>query len=232
MLAIFLGTLAFSYIDTLFAQSTPEIRTYNPHTGYREVILEGSLPSPSRDISTDQSFQKFLDEDNPFTTTTYKPNDLVAITSHFTHNDASKFWLREEAAFQFADMARAFANTFNFKQKLSIVSAYRSPMFQASLARNCSTTRCASAGTSEHEAGLALDLGVNGGNILWGWGTYYQRLANNAHLYGFHNTYQKGFDIDGKMIEPRHWRYVGVELATHLHITNQSFAEFFYGHTQ
>jgi len=107
-----------------------------------------------------------LDENNPFISSKYKPNDLVSITSHFTYNDASKFWLREKSAIQFADMARAFANTFNFKQKLSIVSAYRSPTFQASLSKNCSITRCASVGTSEHEAGLALDLGVNGGNIL------------------------------------------------------------------
>jgi len=38
--AILLGTLAFSYMDTLFAQSTQGVRKYNSHTGYREIILE------------------------------------------------------------------------------------------------------------------------------------------------------------------------------------------------
>jgi D-alanyl-D-alanine carboxypeptidase len=69
---------------------------------------------------------------------------------------------------------------------------------------------------------------VNGGNILSKGGTYYQRMRDNAYLYGFHNTYQKGVEIDGKMVEPRHWRYVGVPLATHLHNSSQTLAEYFY----
>lgn len=35
-------------------------------------------------------------------------------------------------------------------------------------------------------------------------------------------------EIDGKIIEPRHWRYVGIELATILHDNDQTFAEYFY----
>jgi D-alanyl-D-alanine carboxypeptidase len=53
-------------------------------------------------------------------------------------------------------------------------------------------------------------------------------MQENAHLYGFHNTYQKGMEVDGKMVEPRHRRYVGVELATHLHESGQTIAEYFY----
>jgi D-alanyl-D-alanine carboxypeptidase len=71
-------------------------------------------------------------------------------------------------------------------------------------------------------------LGVNGGNILGKGGKYYQWMAQNAHLYGFHNTYQKGIAIDGKMVEPWHWRYVGIALATHLYDSKQTLAEYFY----
>ena len=35
-------------------------------------------------------------------------------------------------------------------------------------------------------------------------------------------------EVDGKIVEPRHWRYVWIELATILHDKNQSFAEYFY----
>ena len=58
-------------------------------------------------------------------------------------------------------MAWAFSNAFGFKAKLTINSAWRSQKYQRQLASNCSAGRCAKPGTSEHEAGLALDLGVN-----------------------------------------------------------------------
>jgi LAS superfamily LD-carboxypeptidase LdcB len=125
-------------------------------------------------------------------------------------------------------MAWAFSNTFGFKAKLTINSARRSPAFQRQLASNCATGRCAKPWTSEHEAGLALDLWVNGWNIKTWSGIYYQWLVNNAHKYGFHNTYQRWINIDGKIVEPRHWRYVWVELATILHERSQTFAEYFY----
>jgi LAS superfamily LD-carboxypeptidase LdcB len=73
-----------------------------------------------------------------------------------------------------------------------------------------------------------LDLWVNGGNIKAWSGKYYQRLVDNAHKYGFHNSYQKWMEVDGKIIEPWHWRYVWVDLATYLHEHNQTFAEYFY----
>jgi LAS superfamily LD-carboxypeptidase LdcB len=73
-----------------------------------------------------------------------------------------------------------------------------------------------------------LDLGVNGWNIKAWSGKYYQRLSDHAHEYGFHNTYQKWMDIDGKMVEPRHWRYLWIDLATMLHDSDQTFAQYFY----
>ena len=117
---------------------------------------------------------------------------------------------------------------FEFKFRLTINSARRSQAFQRKLSSNCSKWRCANPGTSEHEAWLALDLWVNWWNIQAWWWKYYQRLIDNAHLYGFHNTYQRWMEIDGKIIEPRHWRYVWIDLATILHDNQQTFAEYFY----
>jgi D-alanyl-D-alanine carboxypeptidase len=57
---------------------------------------------------------------------------------------------------------------------------------------------------------------------------FYAWLDDNAHLYGFHNTYQKGRDIDGYEIEPWHWRYLGAALATHLRENDMTFAQFYY----
>ena len=233
---VLLGIGAFSYIDYLFASQEGIVREYNPISGYwepvenvsmKEIIREGMVENSFFDFHSDSSFQKFLDDTHAMSTS-YIPTDLVKIHSDFTFNKSSTYQLRQEAAEQFADMARAFSNAFDFKSRISITSAYRSSAFQKSLAKNCSTTRCATPGTSEHEAGLALDLGVNGGNILGNNGKYYQRLLDNAHEYGFHNTYQKGEEIDGKMVEPWHRRYVGKSLATYLHDSNQTIAEYYY----
>ncbi len=198
-------------------------------SGRTQVVLWGEVETEKAEIDhfSDISLQKFLDSDH-LLAPEYRAPDLQSIDSVFTSNDAAHFKLRIPAATQFADMARAFSNTFDFKVKLSIMSARRSAKYQKELADNCSSTRCADAGASEHEAGLALDLGVNGGNIMRNNGKYYNRLKENAHKRGFHNTYQKGIAIDGKIPEPRHRRYVGVEFATQLYQSGLSFAEYFY----
>jgi hypothetical protein len=59
-----------------------------------------------------------------------------------------------------------------------------------------------------------------------------ERLQENAYKRGFHQTYQKGADIDGKMVEPWHWRYLGVELATELYEKKLSFGERFYSQSR
>ena len=195
------------------------------------MILSGEIERKEEkaeiDYFSDASLQKFLDSDH-LLSQGYRPADLEPINSVFTFNDASHFRLRREAGIQFADMARAFSNAFDFKIKLSITSAWRSANFQRELVATCNSTRCADPGASEHEAGLALDLGVHGGNIMRNGGRYYDWLKENAHKRGFHQTYQKGIAVDGKIPEPRHWRYVGRELATLLYERDQSFAEYFY----
>lgn len=179
------------------------------------------------DYFSDASLQKFLDNDHMLTKG-YVPADLEPINSVFTSNNSKNFKLRREAGIQFADLARAFSNAFDFKVKLSLVSARRSAESQKILRASCASARCADVGASEHEAGLALDIGINGGNILRNGEIYYNWLHENAHKRGFHQSYQKGLEIDGKMEEPRHWRYVGTGLATLLHERDLSFTEYFY----
>jgi LAS superfamily LD-carboxypeptidase LdcB len=94
------------------------------------------------DFLSDASYQKFLDDDHAFSES-YLPQDIVPIHSDFTFNSSATFQLRKEAAEQFAAMARAFAFAFDFKSKLSLTSAYRSPSYQKKLAATCSTERCA-----------------------------------------------------------------------------------------
>jgi D-alanyl-D-alanine carboxypeptidase len=56
---------------------------------------------------------------------------------------------------------------------------------------------------------------------------YYVWLVQNAHLYGWHNTYQKWVAIDGYEVEPWHWRYLWEELATYLYENKITIAEYY-----
>jgi len=185
------------------------------------------------DFTTDDSYQKYLHTDHPFLDSAYVPTDLIPIDSNFTANDSQKFQLRQEAAIQFADMAWHFRNAFS-GDRLYISSAWRSRGLQDYLIKQwCPLQRCAEIGTSEHQAGLAVDL-----KVITKWGKwysldvaypnkYYNWLKVHAADYGFHNTYQKWIDIDGKIAEWRHRRYLWVELATILMQNNQTFAEYY-----
>ena len=209
-------------------------RIYNPVSWYYEQKSKEEVEKEIEqskidkiDFYSDTSLQKFLDDNHPLSQN-YEALDIIKINSDFTSNKSSDFMLRKEVSEMFEWMAWAFSKAFDFKAKLTINSARRSQAYQRKLAASCSTSRCASPWTSEHEAWLALDLGVNGWNIkAWSW-KYYQWLVDNAHKYGFHNSYQKWMDVDGKMVEPRHWRYMWVELATVLHDRWQTFTEYFY----
>lgn len=64
-------------------------------------------------------------------------------------------------------------------------------------------------GTSEHQLGLAVDLGSGSAGYEW--------LAEHSWEYGFHLRYPEGkTDITGIIYEPWHFRYLGKELAKEL----------------
>ncbi|MDR0650860.1 MAG: D-alanyl-D-alanine carboxypeptidase family protein [Candidatus Peribacteria bacterium] len=74
---------------------------------------------------------------------------------------------------------------------------------------------------------MAIDLweATNEEKFLEKHQTYYDWLRENAHLYGFHQSYQKGKSIDGYAIEPRHRRYLGENLAKELQEKKITFSE-------
>jgi LAS superfamily LD-carboxypeptidase LdcB len=128
-------------------------------------------------------------------------------------------------------MAWHFQDYFKW-DRLTIFSAYRSKSYQDSLIKRwCAADACAKWWTSEHQAWLAVDLRV----MTKGWKSismdtsnkYTDWLHAHAQEWGFHNTYQRGVAIDGKIIEWRHWRYMGIELATLLQQKGMTIAEYY-----
>lgn len=104
---------------------------------------------------------------------------------------------------------------------LSLVSGYRSYETQEDLfekykekdGEEIANTYSAKPGHSEHQTGLAFDIGsvdrsfANTTEAKW--------IEENAHLYGFIVRYPKGkTDVTGYIYEPWHVRYLGVDTAT------------------
>lgn len=85
-------------------------------------------------------------------------------------------------------------------------------------------------GHSEHQTGLALDVGVkneyslgkfeNSREFTW--------MKEHAHLYGFILRYPKGKEyITGYGYEPWHYRYVGIDVATYIYENDITFEEYY-----
>lgn len=122
---------------------------------------------------------------------------------------------------------------------LNVFSDFRSYNYQANLhnryirkdGKKRAETYSARAGHSEHQTGLAFDIG--GANSKYytsqKFGTMKEGIwmANNAHKYGLILRYAKGKEkITGYSYEPWHFRYVGLDLAKEIKNSKLSLDEF------
>ena len=87
-------------------------------------------------------------------------------------------------------------------------------------------------GHSEHQTGLAFDIGEKSREDLWLTAEFGETpagkwLADNAHKYGFILRYPEGKeDVTGFMYESWHFRYLGVEKATEVKKTGLTLEEY------
>lgn len=136
----------------------------------------------------------------------------------------------------------AFIEMYNAANKenlhLMVASPYRSYKRQYTLYHNYAAedgytladTYSARPGFSEHQTGLAIDIGARDtyGIELFGNTDEFKWIKDNAHLYGFILRYPKGKEyITGYKYEPWHYRYVGVEAAKYIYENNITFEEYY-----
>lgn len=87
-------------------------------------------------------------------------------------------------------------------------------------------------GYSEHQSGLAFDIGEKNFEQHWAATSFGETpagkwVAQNAHLYGFILRYPLGKEeVTGYMHESWHFRYVGVEPATDMFTHKQTLEEY------
>ncbi len=124
--------------------------------------------------------------------------------------------------------------------KLMLVSGYRSEGVQRSLyasyvaqkGQAAADLDSARAGFSEHQTGLAFDVGATSGKCqvdpCFGGLPEGQWIAANSYKYGFVVRYLPGKQpITGYIAEPWHLRYVGEELAAEVYRSGLTLEEFF-----
>lgn len=197
---------------------------------YKIPMFNLSLFLPKIDYAklSDNDIQKFVGVGQPFDNVSYEPSDLVPLQWCPHISAQARHKLRAEAAENLEKMANDFYS--EFWTNIVIASAYRSYDYQKnSISENCKQSgRCAREWESEHQLWLAVDLreATNEQKFLSKYQKYYDWLHDNAHLYGFHQSYQNGRETDGYYVEPWHWRYLWVDLATKLHEKNITFTQY------
>ena len=164
----------------------------------------------------------------------YVPSDLVTPDVPLKP-DTGATQLTAATAAAFEAMVSEAANA---GYRLQLNSGYRSEEQQQMLydryvqdfGQEVADQRVALPGTSEHQTGLAGDVGLVGlpDDQLFGDTEASVWVAANAHRFGFVLRYPPDkAEITGYTNEPWHLRYVGVELATALQESGLTMEEYF-----
>jgi D-alanyl-D-alanine carboxypeptidase len=170
-----------------------------------------------------------VNKQRPLDPKNYAPSDLTAVGGGQR--------LRAEAA---TALATLIADAKTSGLYISSLSGYRSYGTQVSVYNNevatngqaTADTQSARPGYSEHQTGLAIDVGGGGCGIedCFGDTDEGKWVAENAYRYGFIIRYMPGKEsITGYRAEPWHIRYIGVDLATEMKKQNVQTLEEFFG---
>lgn len=187
------------------------------------AMLTGLLTVPPANaavpVSDPNNIQVLVNKARPLNPLRYIAPDLV-------YYPGTNFVLRRQVS---ANLQGLFAASRNAGAPLAVVSAYRSYDEQAALYNHyvsiygqaTADTISARPGHSEHQTGLAVDVGNANGSC--GLGACFgdtpggRWVAQNAHRYGFIVRYPNGYQsTTGYTYEPWHLRYVGKSVATEM----------------
>ncbi len=229
------------YLDEFFSYDFAKLENYDRYVNYSDETGESeldtilyinlNLDNPEytelvKGFSTDMLINKhrYLSED-------FVPDDLIDISSDYT----------SEGNYQCSHLAlNAFIEMYNAAQNegynIVINSAYRSYQEQVELSdlylnaygQEYVDKYVAKPGFSEHQTGLAFDIGSRHNRIFanskeYGW------MKDNAYKYGFIMRYDERYeDLTEFRKEPWHYRYVGKDIAKYIHEHNNMSLEEYY----
>lgn len=221
----------FTAIDNYDGDLTNKVTiTNNVNTnlpGEYKVIYEVTDSSGNKGKTTRKVIVK---DKNTFTSQLTYINGILLVNKKYALPSTYNPGVNPEAAIALKKLQdSASANGYN----IPLLSGFRSYSRQRTIYNNyvqvdgqaLADTYSARPGHSEHQTGLAFDVGEisdHYGNTPAGiW------LANNAHKFGFIIRYPQGkTHITGYKYEPWHIRYIGIEHATNIYNQNTTLEEY------
>lgn len=230
------GTYYVGNRDLHRHKSTPPVAAHTSSTGSRPPVFDKTQYS----LNDPSSLWVVVDKHHPLSPKTYVPASLVIpkipLRSNITSTE--EYVRSDTAAALEAMVSAAKAGGVN----LNLQSGYRSYSFQVSLynsyvaqqGQTQADQESARPGYSEHQTGLAADLGGTSNpacNVAQCFATTAEGkwLAANAYKFGFIIRYPDGQQqVTGYEYEPWHVRYVGDALAAEMHKDNTPTLEAFF----
>lgn len=215
--------------------STPVV-IHTPRPSSSPSVVPSPTLAPTEipaDVTSDDSIFRIVNKSHTISPD-YVPSDLVQ--PNVPTNETQL--LRKEAADALEHMFQAASEE---GISLYLISGYRDYQLQTSL-YNTYVARMGSEqaeriddhpGASEHQIGLAADLGTTDHVCELG-GCFsttqaYQWLIHNSYRYGWILRYPEGKeDVTGIMYSPWNFRYVGTEEAQKLHESGLTMEEYYH----
>lgn len=208
------------------------------------VMQSPSVPAPAptptfdrsaHSLSDPSSLWVVVDKLRPLQPKTYAPSDLVDVPVAHTNPPRLRAAAARavEALFRSAAAAHVpVASNSTYRPYPDQQRVYAGD--ELHLGRAGADRLTARPGYSEHQTGLAIDIGTASGHCdlaaCFADTAQGKWLVKNAWRFGFLLRYPKGFEqITGFQYEPWHFRYVGEPLARELHVTHTATLEQFFG---
>jgi len=218
-------------LSNFVPENADRYRTYKAlksDLSFADVVLKVNIGLDNAFYTNDTAIQNPTDllvlcNKYHYLSSTYIPSDLVDVDTQYMGRTTSTK-LRTEANNALKKLGTAASNE---GLSIKITTSFRDYAWQNSLYTNyvnadgkaAADTYSARPGYSEHQTGLAMDLGgatSSGGYDL----NYFENtdefywMQTHAHEYGFILRFPKDkVDITGYQYEPWHYRYVGTEVA-------------------
>ena len=229
------------YLEEFFSVDYAKLDLYDRYVKYSDdtgedediTVLFVNLDMDLEDYTDSKVVDKFsvdmLVNKHHHLDEAFVPDDLVFIDKDYASSEDLQ--CSHIAYNAFKKMSEAAS-----REGLQIIinSAYRSYQDQVDLVNTYLNSYgqsyvdkyVAKPGYSEHQTGLAFDIG-SGSVSVFANSKEYQWMQEHAHEYGFIYRFTKGFEyITGFRSEPWHYRYVGVDIATYMVEHNMSFEEY------
>lgn len=229
------------YLEEFFSIDYAKLDYYDRYVAYsdetgedeEETVLYVNLDLDKEDYQDSTVVSNFsidmLVNKHHYLKEDFVPENLVKIDKKYASEDNMQ--CSKEALDAFKKMS---SDALKEGYELVINSAYRSYQDQVDITeeyfkwygQSYVDKFVAKPGYSEHQTGLAFDIGSRKTNVFANSKEYDWMLAN-AYKYGFILRFSKKFEnITGFRSEPWHYRYVGVDIAKEIHEDDMPYEEY------